>query len=329
MVYGLMTSFILLAFLASCVQGVCPCKYEGTRLDLTGTSYSNETLYPTARLYGTTCAAWDMVPGTPWHAGSCASADNPGGWCNQSSNWCQIPWCYVDSATCDEESYDTDVFTTLDLKYSYAACGNPNCYGDAWSDANCPWNSDRGCKEAADTSGDCDCLYKGTTLPDSLINDSSTTYDVDYTSYYGTTCAAWDTIPSTPFHDGYCNCDLNNDSFCNATRVDGYGINCGNWCHNQWCYVSSDCGTKASTTVFAPATLYYSYYACGDPNCYSATESACPFDEFCALECDVCSDDCSKTETSTECATDTAGKATCTISAAAVSAAAVISYTTA
>merc|ERR1712063_69330 len=129
-------------------------------------------------------------------------------------------------------------------------------------------------------------------------------------------------------------------SFCNATRAGGYGINCGNWCHNQWCYVNSSCGTKASTTVFSPATLYYSYYACGDPNCYSATESKCPFDEFCALECDVCSDNCSETTTSTECATDTtetttstatdtAGKATCTVTAAAVTAAAVISHTAA
>ena len=75
----------------------CPCLYQGAALpsDL----YTN---YPTSNpgeyagltqihLYGTTCAAWDQSPETPWFSSCPSGAD----WCSYDHNWCQAPWCYV------------------------------------------------------------------------------------------------------------------------------------------------------------------------------------------------------------------------------------------
>ena len=79
--------------------GDCACQFEGSNLNM-----SIFTSFPTSepgkyalktgiRMYGTACAAWDQMPGTPWES-SCTSDKN---FCTKANNWCQAPWCYTSS----------------------------------------------------------------------------------------------------------------------------------------------------------------------------------------------------------------------------------------
>lgn len=58
-----------------------------------------------------------------------------------------------------------------------------------------------------------------------------------------------------------------------------------NWCVLQWCYVSADCpsaqpsnyfGASAFTSGTVETQLYYSYLACGTPDCYTHTLDSIP-----------------------------------------------------
>jgi len=113
--------------------GDCACSFHGQTLS--ESIYNN---YPESvpgkyqnasviRYYGTSCMAWDQVPGTPWIGYCPADAD----WCNQDYNWCQLPWCYV-SSSCST-GVSSSVFEGADTAayYSYDTClSTPDCYTD-------------------------------------------------------------------------------------------------------------------------------------------------------------------------------------------------------
>jgi hypothetical protein len=89
--------------------------------------------------YGTVCAAWDSVPGTPWYSEYCDTAEGKD-YCSMADSWCNDPWCYVDKDTCGS-FISTSVFADVGarLGYSYELCGSLDCYtGDASKD--CPYD---------------------------------------------------------------------------------------------------------------------------------------------------------------------------------------------
>jgi hypothetical protein len=111
----------------------CNCRFTGSSLPrhfYLGTSYSSEEVI---RQYGTYCAAWDSMEGTPWYGFCPPGAD----FCDSAFNWCTAPWCYVYSS-CDTAT-QTSVFYPQDLYYSYEACGAPNCYTTFDTSAGCPY----------------------------------------------------------------------------------------------------------------------------------------------------------------------------------------------
>jgi len=113
----------------------CPCKYQGSVLsslilDNYPTSspgkYKN---YANIAIYGTTCAAWDQSPGTPWYS-YCPSGSD---WCAYDKNWCQIPWCYVDSS-CTTKVASSVFKGSTAAYYSYDTClSSPDCYSNSGS----------------------------------------------------------------------------------------------------------------------------------------------------------------------------------------------------
>eukprot|EP00931_Biecheleriopsis_adriatica_P063098 TRINITY_DN38169_c0_g2_i2.p1 TRINITY_DN38169_c0_g2~~TRINITY_DN38169_c0_g2_i2.p1 ORF type:complete len:346 (+),score=65.54 TRINITY_DN38169_c0_g2_i2:74-1111(+) len=117
-------------------SGDCACSFHGQTLnsdiynkypDAEPGKYQNMSLI---QYYGTSCMAWDQVPGTPWSSFCPADAD----WCNQDYNWCQLPWCYVGSSC--KTSVPSSVFKGADVAvfFSYDTClDTPDCYSDiAW-----------------------------------------------------------------------------------------------------------------------------------------------------------------------------------------------------
>lgn len=260
---------VVVAAVAVAAAADCTCKYQGQLLpdDLLN------TLTPalTVARYGTMCAAWDQVPDTPW-ASSCAIGSN---WSSLDNNWCQLPWCYVD-ASC-ETAVSSGVFTGSTMHYSYHACGAPDCYNDDGADKSdstkCPYDPD-GEEDYMVHSTDCECLYQGGFLPDSLVSDYPSSDPGKWSSLtnikiYGTTCGAWDQSPETPWVGS---CPSGSD-WCSADN---------NWCQVPWCYVSSDCASKVASGVFeGSGAAYYSYETClGAPDCYATPKAdACPFDE--------------------------------------------------
>jgi hypothetical protein len=118
----------------------CACKFEGGILPSVyyeGTLYSNLAML---QQYGTSCAAWDSMEGTPWYGFCPPGAD----FCSADFNWCLSPWCYV-SVDCDT-SVETSVFYPASLHYSYEACGSPNCYAN-FDTAGCPYDPQHDCVE--------------------------------------------------------------------------------------------------------------------------------------------------------------------------------------
>jgi len=250
------------------------------------------------KLYGTTCAAWDQIPGTPWYS-YCPAGSN---WAHMDFNWCQQPWCYVDK-TCTGEKVASSVFKGSDTAYySYTACGHTaDCYTDiAWNKSyawptGCPYDPHADKGYAVHEKGNCACGYQGKELdptlytnypnedPTGCVANASVTCTKNPGMYktmasikfYGTTCAAWDQMPGTPW---YSYCPANSD-WCHYDY---------NWCQQPWCYVDKACTSKVATSVFKGSTVaFYSYDTCLDtPDCYSkiawnATPSppaACPFD---------------------------------------------------
>jgi hypothetical protein len=91
--------------------------------------------------YGTTCAAWDQMPATPWYSYCPANSE----WCNYDFNWCQEPWCYVSSSCSSRVATSVFKGQTAVAYYSYATCLNtPDCYSNiAWEAS--PKNIPTGC----------------------------------------------------------------------------------------------------------------------------------------------------------------------------------------
>jgi len=87
------------------------------------------------KYYGTTCVSWDQQPGTPWYS-YCPAGSK---WCGYDHNWCQQPWCYVDSSCAT--AVPSTVFSGSDTGfYSYNTCANaPDCYSKiAWNSTPSP-----------------------------------------------------------------------------------------------------------------------------------------------------------------------------------------------
>jgi len=229
-------------------DGLPPNKYEGTEHE----SKSN------VANYGSSCNAWDKVPGTPWHSSCASGADFCG-----SANWCEIPWCYV-SSSC-KSAHASNVFgESKDMHYSYEGCGSPDCYNSPESEG-CPYDPDHSCPDT-----DCSCIYQGHTLPQSFISGSDYATGYPMVGAYGTSCAAWDQLSGTPYHE-YCD-----------TKAE---LCSGSWCQASWCYVNATtCPSAIPTDVFGTGTgMHYSYAACDSPNCYQSEQNPilpdkCPYD---------------------------------------------------
>merc|ERR1719198_172109 len=67
------------------------------------------------------------MPGTPWN-NYCLPKTNLDHWCTQGNNWCQQPWCYVDSAC--PTAVPSSVFAGSTVAhYSYDTCDStPDCF---------------------------------------------------------------------------------------------------------------------------------------------------------------------------------------------------------
>lgn len=259
----------------------CTCIFQGKDLpDDTVTNYPNQDpgkyqYLRSVRKYGTMCAAWDTVPETPW-VEWCAPVDD---WSLPTKNWCQIPWCYV-GPDC-ESGWPSSVFEGASAaRYSYEACGGyPNCYDDYFTDSRCPfdpWNS----SSYKIFKPGCECLFHGRTLPFNVSFFYPRSHPGKYMWYpaielYGTTCAAWDQSPGTPYK-GSC---VDGVEWCDMKY---------NWCQNSWCYVDNNtCPSAMPSAVFEGSSIaWYSYQACGTPDCYStnATTGQPLFPDVCPAD---------------------------------------------
>eukprot|EP00928_Gymnodinium_smaydae_P002936 TRINITY_DN11072_c0_g1_i1.p1 TRINITY_DN11072_c0_g1~~TRINITY_DN11072_c0_g1_i1.p1 ORF type:complete len:385 (-),score=2.10 TRINITY_DN11072_c0_g1_i1:1861-3015(-) len=269
----------------------CTCLFQGR--DLPADVYNNfpasdpgkyKRLSSIAK-YGTMCAAWDVVPGTPFQKTQCSlKAD----FTAKEHNWCQVPWCYVDES-CEEKTVSV-LFNGSQAQYfSYAACDRQaaDCFSDGpigtFGEGNpkCPYDPyrDRTYRVYV-AKGACGCLYHGSTLPRLVVTEhpsqSPGKYkDLPHIELYGTTCAAWDQSPNFPWYS-YC---PRNANWC------GYEYN---WCQLPWCYVDGACPTAVPSVVFRGSrAMFYSYETCrGTPDCYTFSgpgeehklPATCPFD---------------------------------------------------
>ena len=253
---------------------VCDCLYQGNFLppELYTQFPEDEpgkySMVPNIAIYGTACAAWDQVPGTPW-SHQCAPGSN---WSSPNFNWCQLPWCFVDKRCASR--IPSVVFNGSMAYYSYDTCGNtPDCYNDFSSDKRCPYDP-YGTKSYKVHKGhNCECIYQGRELPSSWFNwndtDVSDTFGENFIGVYGTTCAAWAQMPGMP--DAHL-CPAHAD-WCNSHN---------NWCQLPWCYVDQSCETKVTSRMIegSLAPAYYSYDTClSTPDCKTMPfDDACPFD---------------------------------------------------
>mmetsp|Transcript_21566 Transcript_21566/g.64336 ORF Transcript_21566/g.64336 Transcript_21566/m.64336 type:complete len:344 (-) Transcript_21566:64-1095(-) len=275
-------SAVALVGLATGQTDDCSCLYQGSVLP--ATLYTNYPQQEAGKYkdkanigkYGTTCAAWDQVPDTPW-SGSCPPGSD---WKTSEFNWCQLPWCYVGSSCSTKIA--TSVFNGSDTAfYSYAACGNtPDCYNNFATATGCPYDpSDE--KDYKLEKKSCACKYQGLTLPGSIYNSYPSDMPGKYANFtdietYGSTCAAWDQSPNTPWYE-YC-----------PTGADWCAYDY-NWCQEPWCYVDKECPTAVASSVFKGSdTAYYSYDTClSTPDCYTNSTAgkradlpaSCPFDK--------------------------------------------------
>jgi hypothetical protein len=98
-------------------------------------------------VYGTKCAPWDSVQGTPYYSQYCINTT--AGYCG-SDEWCNDPWCYVDKNRCNSW-VATSVFkgepgVPADFGYSYSHCGSPNCYtASEYNKEKCPYDPFKEC----------------------------------------------------------------------------------------------------------------------------------------------------------------------------------------
>ena len=253
---------------------VCECEFQGSMLP--SAMYMNFPVeepgryaqMPNVGVYGTTCAAWDQVPGMPF-ASRCAPGSD---WSHPDFNWCQLPWCYVGSSC--PSRIPTRAFNGSMAYYSYDSCGNaPDCYHHFGDDSRCPYDPYSSKNYKIHKSDGCDCLFHGSLLPAEVYdlypsNEPGKYANLTHISIYGSTCAAWDQMPGSPWAE-YCPRDAD---WCHSQH---------NWCQQPWCYVSEACPTRLSSTVFnAASTKYYSYDTClSTPDCRNMPyEASCPFD---------------------------------------------------
>ena len=219
-------------------------------------------------LYGTSCAAWDQIAGSPT-----ASRCPPGSdFSSPDHNWCQLPWCFV-SSQCPSK-IPSNVFNGTNLFYSYDVCGNaPNCYHDFSGDPRCPFDPTKSFSFTLHKTEGCECKYHGYELDSNIYMSYPTSFPGKYATLpgikiYGTSCAAWDQMPATPW-----------SSYC------PYGAD---WCHSNynfcqlpWCYVGAECSSKIPSMVFeGAADMYYSHDTCFlTPNCREDhLDRNCPYD---------------------------------------------------
>jgi len=259
------------------LSGSCACIYQGQRLS--ESLYNN---YPSSEpgkyqnfsainLYGTMCAAWDQMKDTPWY-----SYCTEGPW-DGDNNWCQNAWCYV-GAGCATKVPSSVFAGSSTAFYSYETCGAPDCYTTKDGEG-CPHDPTGMKTYMVHKGGDCACAYQGQVLATEIytdypLSDPGKHKDKAAISSYGTTCAAWDQSPDTPWYS-YCPAE---SDFCKSDF---------NWCQAPWCYVSESCSTKVASSVFQGSPVaFYSYDTCGAPDCYANAyddntcnmPSACPFD---------------------------------------------------
>ena len=253
---------------------VCECQYQGTMLPqalFMQFPMQNPGMYahmPNIGVYGTSCAAWDQVPGTPLSSGCAPGSD----WSKPEFNWCQLPWCYVNS-TCASR-IPTRVFNGSMAYYSYDSCGNaPDCYHDFAQDHRCPYDPYGSKSYKVHKADGCECLFHGAALPTDVYlsypsNEPGKYANLSHISIYGTTCAAWDQMPETPWAQ-YC---PRNADWCHSDY---------NWCQLPWCFVSERCESRVVSRVFdGSAVAFLSYDTClSSPDCFSVPyEDDCPFD---------------------------------------------------
>lgn len=261
----------------------CSCKYQGSRLaseiyeTYPTSSPGKYKDYGTIDLYGTMCAAWDQMPMTPGFY----LCDGKGPPWDAEFNYCQVPWCYVDSSC--ESAVATTVFEGSEIAfYSYEACGGVNCYPFS-AENGCPYDPHGDNTYKVHKSGGCECLYQGELLPPSIWKNHPDSnpgqyQDLSAITAFGTTCSAWDMSPLTPW---YVWCPPGSD-FCDTAY---------NWCVEPWCYVAEGCSTSLPSATFAGSPLaHFSYDTCGAPDCYTGAypdfapdgwtkfPSTCPFD---------------------------------------------------
>ena len=252
---------------------VCDCLYQGNFLppELYTQFPEDEpgkySMVPNIAIYGTACAAWDQVPGTPW-SHQCAPGSN---WSSPNFNWCQLPWCFVDKRCASR--IPSVVFNGSMAYYSYDACGNaPDCYNNFESEPRCPYDPS-GSGTFMVHKGSCECLFQGLELPVSVymsypLEQPGRYANLTYIRIFGTTCAAWDQVPGTPWAQ-----------YCPPTA---------DWCHSNynfcqlpWCFVGDSCESKLMAHEFSGSqAAYYSYDTClSTPDCKTMPfDDACPFD---------------------------------------------------
>jgi len=266
----------------------CACLYQGKQIS--ADTYTNYPIqdpgkyasYGAVKIYGSTCAAWDAQPGTPWFDYCPDSAS----FSEKDYNWCMQPWCYV-SDKCSSKVPSSVFNGSSTAFYSYKTCGcEADCYTNvAWTDntwpAGCPYDPHGDNTYTVHKAGNCACLYQGAVLD----NDTYTNYPADEPGKYkdlaniksyGTVCAAWDQVPETPWVS-YCPAD---SDWCHQDY---------NWCIEPWCYVSDTCSSKVPSSVFKGSSVtFYSYDTClSTPDCYTGlawenstagAPAGCPFD---------------------------------------------------
>ena len=146
------------------------------------------------KYYGTTCVSWDQQPGTPWYS-YCPAGSK---WCGYDHNWCQQPWCYVDSSCAT--AVPSTVFSGSDTGfYSYNTCANaPDCYSKiAWNSTPSPpkacpfdssdngWHTDTQCPNGwrvggttttttVMKAGKCTCKFHGSLLSAAIYDNYPT-----------------------------------------------------------------------------------------------------------------------------------------------------------
>eukprot|EP00929_Paragymnodinium_shiwhaense_P056956 TRINITY_DN28507_c0_g1_i1.p1 TRINITY_DN28507_c0_g1~~TRINITY_DN28507_c0_g1_i1.p1 ORF type:complete len:361 (-),score=62.64 TRINITY_DN28507_c0_g1_i1:429-1511(-) len=257
------------------------------------------------KFYGTTCGAWDQMPGMPWSS-SCVLAAGAS-WKDKKYNWCQVPWCYVDKDCPGAMASSVFKGSTAAAYYAYSPCGdakdcftsvyNNGAYDGAWaSGSGCPYDPSGNGDYQLSQGGDCECIFQGKQLDTDIYTNypdknpagctagssgECKTYpgmykDLKGTKYYGSACVAWDQQPETPWYS-YCPADAD---WCHYDY---------NWCVAPWCYVDKKCKTGVATSTFNGTNdvAFFSYDTClKTPDCLThvawkdepKSPEKCPFD---------------------------------------------------